>query len=393
MLQEKPIKNTAKRYQRIKLGLSLTETIISFILICLFVFAGYSAELRNYVNGLFGNPYLRLLIFVLFIGIGFSVFSFPLNFIRSYWIEHHFNLSNQTLLGWLWEQTKALLVAVVLLVPILLIFYYFLNTFPTNWWFWTSTILFVFSILIGKVAPQIIFPLFYKFEPLAGNELLNRMQGLAKKGKFSLQGVYRFNMSKTTKKANAAFTGFGKTRRIILGDTLLDGFSVDEIETVFAHEVGHYVHKHLLKGIVQGTLTNYLSLFIAALLYDMLINYLGFRGVADLAALPLLSLIISLFALITGPLSNIISRKYESQADTYALEHSTKPAAFITSMKKLSDMNLSDQEPHPLIEFLFHSHPSIKSRVEQAERFITEKSITGNPFGSKKLQPFWSPQT
>ena len=201
----------------------------------------------------------------------------PVSFIGSYWLEHRFGLSNQRFPGWIWEQVKAYFIGLVLLVPILLVFYYLLRAFPESWWFWIATILFLFSVFIGKIAPQIIFPLFYKFEPVSDDKLLKRMNRLAEMGNFSLQGVYRFDMSKTTKKANAAFTGLGKTRRIILGDTLLKNFSLDEIETVFAHEVGHYVHGHLVKAIIRGTLASYLGLFFAAYFYARHVLRLAFQ--------------------------------------------------------------------------------------------------------------------
>jgi len=350
--------------------LNISETIISFVLVVIFVGAGYSVILRDYIAVVHPNVYIRLLAFLFILGMFFSVFSIPVSFISSYWLENRFGLSNQRFPGWVWEQVKAYLVGLVLLVPILLVFYYILRTYPDSWWFWMATILFLFSVFIGKIAPQIIFPLFYKFEPISDDKLLKRMNRLAEMGNFSLQGVYRFDMSKTTKKANAAFTGLGKTRRIKLGDTLLEEFSLDEIETVFAHEVGHYVYGHLVKGIVRGTLASYLGLFFAAYFYDLLIQSMQFEGVADLAALPLLSLILSIFSLISSPLNNMVSRKYERQADAFALEHSKNPKTFISSMQKLSKMNLSDNDPHPVVEFLFHSHPSIKSRILQAERYI-----------------------
>ncbi len=173
----------------------------------------------------------------------------------------------------------------------------------------------------------------------------------------------------------------GKSRRIILGDTLLDEFTTDEIEAVFAHEVGHFVHGHLTKGIIRSTVLSFVSLFLAAQLYTALLSEMGFYGVSDLAALPLLSLIFSLFALITVPLENNISRRYERQADNYALQNSMQARAFISAMQKLSAMNLSDKEPHPWVEFLFHSHPSIKSRIEAAKKWIAE---SGGPEGASE---------
>ena len=338
-------------------------------MILILVFGGWSVQLRDLASSLVDNIYLQLLIYTGLLGMVFSVFSVPLSFISGFWMEHHYNLSNQTFGAWLWEKIKAFLLGIVLSLPLLLLFYYLLSNYPDTWWLWMATALFVFSVLIGRIAPVVIFPLFYKFEKLDNEDIIKRMEKLAEEGRFKLDGVYRFNMSKTTKKANAAFTGIGKSKRIILGDTLLDEFSLDEIESVFAHEVGHYVHKHLMINVLIGTVSSFLSLYIAHLIYNYTLNQVGFNGQTDLAALPLLFLILTIISLISSPLMNILSRSHERQADIYALQKSSNPPAFLNALKKLAKTNLADESPHPIIEFLFHSHPSINNRIQFAKTF------------------------
>lgn len=361
----------AKQYEKLHLILSMGETVLSIILIILFVTSGYSEQLKYYVASWVVNPYLQLLLFTAIAGTVFSVIFFPFSYISGYWLEHRYDLSNQNFMQWIWEKFKAFLVGAVLFLPVFLIFYYFLRNYPDTWWIWTATILFIFSVVIGRIAPQIIFPLFYKFEKLDDEEIFERMKRLADKGNFNLDGVYRFNMSKTTKKANAAFTGLGKSKRIILGDTLLDSLSYDEIEAVFAHEVGHYYRKHLLIGVLTSTIISYLSLFLAHLIYHTIVNQYGFTGVDDLAALPILTVILSLLTFFISPVSNALSRLHERQADRYALQNSADPKAFITALEKLADKNLSDKSPHPVVEFLFHSHPSLERRLRFAETVLS----------------------
>ena len=360
----------AKQYEKIKLFLSIFSTVLSIVILLLFVVLGYSAALRVQVAVWFVNPYMQLLAFLFTIGAAYSLISFPLSFFGDFWLEHYYKLTTQKFAGWIWEKVKAFLVAIVLGVPILLAFYFFLLNYPQTWWFWTATVLFFFSVIIGKIAPQVIFPLFYKFEKLDDENILARMKSLSEKGKFALQGIYRFNMSKTTNKANAAFTGLGKSKRIILGDTLLEKFDAEEIEGVFAHEVGHYVHKHITQGVIIGTISSYASLYIAHIIFSSIVIDYGFNGVADLAALPVLSLIITIISLITSPLTNMLSRHNERQADAYAMNNASNPKAFIEALKKLSETNLSDPSPHPWVEFLFHSHPSIERRVKFAEGLL-----------------------
>ncbi len=363
----------AKRYESIKLVLNLTESVIVFVLLLLFLLSGYSVRLRDLVRSLTQNPYMQFLLYSAILGAGLSLVSLPFSFYGSFYLEHRYGLSNQTLPAWLWDKSKAFLVGLIILVPVLVVFYFLLLHYPNTWWFWLSLLLFLVSVLIGKITPLVILPLFYKFTPIDDPALQERMEHLARKGRFQLQGVYRFNMSKDTKKANAAFTGMGKSRRIIIGDTLLENYSLDEIEAVFAHEVGHYVHKHLQKLLLWGVVETFLGLYLVALLYKYLLNVMGFHAPADLAALPLIALILTLYTMLITPLSNTLSRYFERQADRYALENTSNPAALASALEKLSAQNLTDKEPHPLIEFLFHSHPSVRSRVRMVQSFVKER--------------------
>ena len=179
-----------------------------------------------------------------------------------------------------------------------------------------------------------------------------------------VENVYKFDMSKNTKKANAAFTGLGKSKRILLGDTLLENYSKDEIETVIAHEVGHYKKKHIIKNIIIGTASSFLTLFVIAVLYENTIGIFGFNSITEIAALPLLSLWGAVIALIQSPLSNILSRKFEYEADEYAVTVTGKAAPYISTLEKLTEQNLGDKDPHPFIEWFFYSHPSIKNRIK-----------------------------
>ena len=364
--------HSAKHYEKIKLIISISDSLLVFFVLLIFVFSGFSMMLRNWISGIVQNPYIRLLLFSAVVGTAMTLISFPFRFYSGYRMEKRYNLSPQSFASWLWEKTKALLVGLVIGVPLLLAFYYFLSNYPQSWWFWLGLVLFFFSVFLGRIAPQVIFPLFYKFEPLDDQALLQRMQRLADKVGFKLEGIFRFNLSKTTHKANAALTGLGKSKRIILGDTLLKNFNIDEIEAVFAHEAGHFAHKHLIKGILSGTFTSFFSLYIGAVLYQMAVTRWQFNGQADLAALPLLSLILSVISFILNPISNALSRHHERQADLYALKHSSNPAAFITAMRKLSEINMIDRTPHPLVEILFHSHPSVEKRVAAAEEYIQQ---------------------
>jgi len=364
-----------KKYNNIKLAIGIIEGIVSFILILLFVWLGYSKELELYLSEYFPNEYLLFLAFLFVIGFAGSILSFPISYYTGYYLEHKYNLSNQTFWKWILEGLKGLLVSLIIGVPILLTFYFFLIYFATIWWLPFAIIMFFISVVLAQIFPILIFPIFYKITPVDNESLKERIKKLAQNAKLKVQNIYRFDMSKNTKKANAAFTGLGKTKRIILGDTLLENFSEDEIETVIAHELGHFKKKHIIKNILIGTASSFLTLYLIAMLYQNSLNWFGFNSITEISALPLLALWSMLIGLIQSPLGNILSRKFEYEADEYAVEETKNPSAFKNTLEKLTEQNLGDKEPHPLVEWFFYSHPSIKNRINAIEKLAVEKHI------------------
>jgi len=367
--------DSAKKYNNIKLAIGIGEGIVSFVLLLLFVWLGYSQQLENFLSNYFSNPYLLFISFLFALGITGSVLSFPVSYYSGFYLEHKYNLSNQTFWKWIWENFKGLIVSLVIGIPILLTFYYVLNTFYSLWWLPFAIIMFFISVVLSQIFPVLIFPIFYKITPLEDENLKERITKLAKNAKLKVENVYKFNMSKNTKKANAAFTGLGKTKRIILGDTLLDKYSVEEIESVIAHELGHYKKKHIVKNIFIGTASSFLTLFVIALLYQNSLSWFGFDSIIQVSALPLLALWSMLIGIIQSPLGNILSRKFEYEADEYAVIETKNPLAFKNTLEKLTNQNLGDKEPHPFVEWFFYSHPSIKNRIDAITKFAEKNNL------------------
>jgi STE24 endopeptidase len=216
-------------------------------------------------------------------------------------------------------------------------------------------------------------PIFNKFTPLGEDhaDLAQRLIDLAEKVGTKVKGVYKMDMSRRTKQANAALTGLGNTRRIILGDTMIAEFSPDEIETVLAHELGHHVHHDVPWLIGFGTLVTALGFFLVSLAMDWMTTTFGLSGVADPASLPALMILLSLYQLITMPIENAFSRWRERKADAFALQITDKPKAFASAFTRLANQNLSEVDPEPWVIFLFYSHPPLKSRIQKAEAFHT----------------------
>ncbi|RPI66266.1 MAG: M48 family peptidase [Ignavibacteriales bacterium] len=362
-----------KKYNNTKLAIGIGKTVVSFILILVFLLTGLSKELDTALRSVSGNSYIVLILFVLVTGVVSGILFFPVNFYSQYILEHKYNLSNQTILKWLWENIKGLLISGVIGIPVLLLFYYVITKFGGLWWLPFAVIMFIISVVLARIAPLIILPLFYKVTPYENETLKERIQNLAHQAGIKVENIFRFNMSKNTKKANAAFTGIGKSKRILLGDTLIESYSDDEIETVIAHELGHYKKKHIKKNIIRGTILSFLTLFLAAKLYEISLGWFDFNSILQIGALPVLVLWSMLIGLIESPMGSAISRKYEYEADEYAIDTTRKPSAFISTLKKLTDQNLADKEPHPFVELFFYSHPSIKNRLAAIRKYSAEK--------------------
>ncbi len=366
----------SKRYNNIKLAIGITESILTFVLIYIFVASGFSLSLKKYLFEFIRGEYLLFICFTAIVGSAMGIIFLPFSYYTGFYLEHKYNLSNQTFLKWVWENIKGFLVSVTIGLPILLFFFYVINKYGDWWWLPLAVGLFFFSVILSQLVPIFILPIFYKIIPLENESLKNKIKNLAELAGMKIENIYSFNMSKNTKKANAAFTGLGKTKRILLGDTLLDNYTDEEIETVIAHELGHYKKKHIIKNLLIGTFSSFVTLYFVALFYKWSLSWFGFTSISEISVLPVLSLWAMIVGLILTPLTNIISRKFEYEADEYAITSTNGAASFISVLEKLTEQNLGDKDPHPFVEWFFYSHPSIKNRIFAIEKFASEKGLS-----------------
>jgi STE24 endopeptidase len=248
------------------------------------------------------------------------------------------------------------------------VLYALMRQTPQHWWIAAWLVFLGLMILLAQVAPVVLFPIFYKFEPLENEELKRRLIVLSERAGTRVRGVYKWHLSEKSKKANAALTGLGPTRRIILADTLLDHYSDDEIEAVLAHELGHHVHRHILKSIfVQAGITLFGFWLADQVLRFAVERRNMFETMSDFANLPLLILVSTVLSFLLMPALNAYSRFNERQADRYCFQSVATVQPFISSMNKLAEQNLSEKTPSRWVEWLLHSHPAITKRVSAAE--------------------------
>ncbi|MGA9042469.1 MAG: M48 family metallopeptidase [Terriglobales bacterium] len=365
----------SRRYNRIRRWLGITDFAVGFALLIVLLATGWNGTLRDFaVRAGFQIPILEVFVYVLLLmgiakllGLGLDYYGFRL--------EHRFHLSNQRLRSWIWDETKGFLVGLVFAVIIVELLYFMLREFPVYWWLLTWVVFLGLFVLLAQLAPVILFPIFYKFEPLQDEELKQRLVRLGERAGTRVRGVYKWNLSEKSKKANAALTGLGNTRRIILADTLLDNYSPDEIEAVLAHELGHHVHKHILKGIAVQAGITLLGFWAANWALHYAVDRLHmFEELSDFANLPLLVLVSTVLSFLALPALNAYSRYNERQADRYAFESIASVDPFISSMNKLAEQNLAERTPSRFVEWLFHSHPAISRRLQAAQAWAKAAS-------------------
>jgi Zn-dependent protease with chaperone function len=361
----------AKEYSRIKRRLWLVDTLFSAAYAIAWLLFGWAINVRQWLSGFTTNEWILVPAFVAIFGFISALLTLPLSYYSGFVLPHRFGQSNQTLKDWILDQLKGLAVGAPIGLILIELLYLALRSTGDLWWLWAAGGLLVFQVLLANLAPVLIMPIFNKFVPLGDEhaELAARLMALAKKANTKVQGVFKFDMSRRTKAANAALTGIGNTRRIILGDTLINEFSTDEIETVLAHELGHQVHKDIPWLIIFGTLTTTLGLYLASIAMHYAVNTFGFIGVSDVAALPALMLVLGAYSLILMPIENGFSRWRERMADGYALQSTGKTEAFASAFVRLANQNLGEIDPEQWVVWLFYDHPPLGERIEMAKNW------------------------
>src|SRR5450759_546240 len=365
----------AKEYARISRRLMLVDLALGGAYVLAWLVFGWSADLKQWLTGLTPNAWLLVAFYAAIFGGIYLLVNLPISFYEEFVLPHRYDQSNQDLKGWIGDQIKGLLVSAVLGGALLEIIYAVLRAFPDTWWLWAAGILLIFSVLLANLAPVLLYPIFYKCIPLEREhaDLAERLTRLAERAHTKVQGVYKFDMSRRTKSANAALTGLGNSRRIILGDTLINEFSTDEIETVLAHELGHQVNRDITLGIMIQMVLTLVGLYLASVGLRWGVGIFGFSGPADVAALPLFALVMGAYGLVTLPATNAFSRWRERRADEYALKSTGNGKAFASAFARLANQNLDDADPEPWVEFLLYSHPALSKRIQKAEKFERTK--------------------
>lgn len=312
---------------------------------------------------------VSVLAYVLLLSLANEVGSLPLGFYTGFLLERRYGLSNERIGRWLTDQLKSFAIGLVLGGVAVALLYFLIRRSPTWWWLSAGGVFTLLIVGLTNVAPVVLLPLFYTVRPLGRESLRVRLLGLAERAGARVLGAYEWGLADKTKKANAALTGVGATRRILVSDTMLAEYSDEEIEVVLAHEIAHHVHGDIWKGIVfEGSLI-LAGFYLASRLLAALSGSIGLRGVEDVAGLPLLLIAAGAVSLLTVPVAHAMSRAYERAADRFALDLTRNPAAFVSAMRRLGAQNLAEEDPSRVVQWLFYSHPPIRERIAAAQSF------------------------
>lgn len=357
------------RYHRLKRRASIVSFVWSVAVLVMLLATGWSRSLRAVAESISSIPTFIVALYVIFLSAITEAGTLPVAFYSGFLLERRYGLLNERLGTWALDQMKAFAIGLVLGCSGAAIVYFFIRRSPEGWWLPAGVVFALLIVVMANLAPVLLLPLFYSVKPLEHESLRARLLALADRAGATVVGAYEWGLGDKSKKANAALAGVGRTRRILVSDTMLKDYSEDEIEVVLAHELGHHVHGDIWKGIVfEGALV-LAGLFLASRVLSALAPSFGLIGPADAAGLPLLLLAAGAVSLGMVPVALAMSRGYERSADRFALSLTQNPTAFVSAMKRLGAQNLAEENPSKLVEWLFYSHPPLGQRIVAAQTF------------------------
>jgi STE24 endopeptidase len=333
-------------------------------------------HLDHYIQPLAGsNRWLEVVLMGLALQIGSTIVSFPLHYWTDFVVEHRYELSTQSFRQFMikWLKTAGLM---FMFAPLLLsAVYWLLWSMPTWWWLAAAAMMFVINGLLGMLVPVVLAPLYYKVTPISDHELIERLRRIGASAGLAITDVCRVNLSIETVKVNACMVGLGRTKRVFLADTLLEKFTLEELEVIFAHEVGHYVHRHLVKMILCNAVVTVLGFLVGNVVLNAVAVPLGHASFSAPSTLGLFVLAMSALSFATGPLQNILARRFEYEADWFALDFTENPAAFRSAFYRLVGINKAELSPPAWKVFLFDNHPSTDDRLDRVTDWLRSRGL------------------
>ena len=366
----------ATRYHRLRRRASVLGTLTQAVCLLLLLVSGASALLRDSAIAAVGRGLIPLVAsYVAVVALILDVVTLPWAFYAGVTLERRYGLSTESTARWWLNHLKSTAIALLFSVVAALIVVSLARWSPQRWWMAAAVVFMLILVLLAQLAPVVLLPIFYEVRPLTRESLRDRLLALAERAGAQILGVFEWRLSERTRKANAALAGVGRTRRILVSDTLLADHSDDEIEVILAHELAHHVHHDIWTAIVVEAVLVSLGFYIANAALVRFGSWLELHGKADVAGLPLVVLAAGAVSLLLLPVANALSRAHERRADRYALDLTGNPTAFISAMKRLAAQNLAEERPSLLVRLVFSTHPPTSARIEAARAWQLKTQI------------------
>lgn len=347
----------AAQYERVRLTLYLLrQVVVTAFLVAAVLWAAPKFKAGAALTLPQAAGYIALFLLI------FYFLTLPLDYYRGFVVEHRFGFSTQGPLAWLVDYGKANLISLVISTGVLTGLYFLIFRWPERWVLPAWLAISFFMIASSYLYPVLITPLFNRFSPIEDTVLKEEILAMAEKAGIGVDQVLVADASRRTLRVNAYFAGLGRTRQIVLYDNLLQRFPREEVLAVVAHEIGHWRHGHITRGVVLGIAGAFILLHIFGLFLKLIGPGVGFH------LIPLALLFFTLASLSVLPLQNAFSRSIEREADLEALMLTADSAAFISLKQRLAESNLSVVQPHPLIRAVLYTHPPIMERIKMAEQ-------------------------
>ncbi len=350
--------------------INIIQETINFLILIIAILTNVFDKIDLIIRALNYNSITSGVIYILILSVSLSALNLPFSIYKTFVIEEKFGFNNTTAKVFISDILKSTIISLILGIPLLIVVLKFFES--TNQYAWLYCLIFItiIQLILLWISPTLIMPLFNKFTPIEEGELKESLLKFAKKESFQLSNVLSMDGSKRSSKANAFFTGFGKSRRVVLYDTLIEKQTTKELIGILAHEIGHYKHKHLLKNIITSIATLGITLYIFSVILTTSIISQGFNITHSSTYINLIifGIMLTPINILTAIINNTLSRKYEFEADQYAVERTKDALPLINALKKLTKDNLNNLNPHPLKVWLDYSHPPLIKRIKSINK-------------------------
>lgn len=364
-------------YSKIRHIIFFLLTPFDWLLFLSILAVGFSARFRNWSESVTTISLFQKGIYVFWLSVLTFIIMFPIHYF-SYQLSKTYGITTSTFTIWMKDQLINFWLDYLFMALLAIVVFALIKKFNKRWWIYAWVISVPFTVFLMFVQPVIIDPLYNDFYTLKDKELEEKILNLASNADIPAEHVYEVNMSEKTNALNAYVTGIGSNSRIVLWDTTLNKLNDNEVLFVMAHEMAHYVKKHIYMGMTAYLIISFIGLFIASRLLEWSVKRFGtplrIKGVNDIAGLPLLLLIISMLTFIQSPISNAFSRSLEHSADEYAIEMTKDKEAAISGFQKLTIAGLSEVNPPRVVKWLRYGHPTMLERLNYLENYDVKQT-------------------